>query len=89
LLKSKIEDNQQLNQAIYGIVFFSVPHDGIDISSIIPIVRDGLNRFLIESLSRINLQILINQQWEFHKALSKEGDSEVLQFYETLESFTA
>jgi len=61
----------------------------MDISSLIPMVGGGPNRFLIESLSRINSQILINQQREFHNALGEEGDSELVHFYETLESPTA
>lgn len=52
-------------------------------------VGDGPNRFLIESISRINSQILSIQQREFHEALGKEGNSEVVCFYETLESPTA
>lgn len=89
LAKSKNEDDLRLVQAIYGIVFFGVPHDGMDTSSLIPMVGDGPNRFLLESISRINSQILSIQQREFHKALGKEGGSEVVCFYETLESPTA
>ncbi|KAK0744092.1 hypothetical protein B0T18DRAFT_196285 [Schizothecium vesticola] len=89
LSKSKREDDLRLIQAIYGIVFFGVPHNGMDISSLLPIVGDRPNRFLIESISRINSQILSIQQREFHRALGKEGDSEVICFYETLESPTA
>ncbi|KAK4446083.1 hypothetical protein QBC34DRAFT_486914 [Podospora aff. communis PSN243] len=89
LAKSKSEDDQRLIQAVYGIVFFGVPHDGMDISSLIPMVGDGPNRFLVESTSRINSQILSIQQREFHDALGKEGDSEIVCFYETLESPTA
>lgn len=89
LSKSKSEDDRKLAQAVYGIVFFGVPHEGMDTSSLIPMVGDGPNRFLIESISRINSQILGIQQQEFHTALGSEGDSEVFCFYETLESPTA
>ncbi|KAK0611700.1 hypothetical protein B0T14DRAFT_440669 [Immersiella caudata] len=89
LSKSKSEDDLQLIRAIYGIVFFGVPHDGMDISSLIPIVGDGPNRFLIESISRINSQILSIQQRDFHTALGNKGGCEVFCFYETLESPTA
>ncbi len=61
----------------------------MDISSLIPMVGDGPNRFLVESISRINSQILSTQQREFHTALGKEGSSEIVCFYETLESRTA
>jgi hypothetical protein len=89
LSKSKNEDDLKLIKAVYGIVFFGVPHDGMDISSLIPMVGDGPNRFLIESISHINSQILSIQQREFHTALGEEGDSEIVCFYETEESPTA
>ncbi|KAF5533396.1 kinesin light chain 1 [Fusarium mexicanum] len=89
LSKSKNEDNLKLVKAVYGIVFFGVPHDGMDISSLIPMVENGPNRFLVESINRINSQILSIQRREFHTALGGEGDSEIICFYETEESRTA
>ncbi|KAK3363512.1 hypothetical protein B0T25DRAFT_436789, partial [Lasiosphaeria hispida] len=89
LSKSKKEDDRQLVRAVYGIVFFGVPHDGMDTSSLIPMVGDGPNRSLVDSISRINSQILSIQQQEFHTALGSEGDSEIVCFYETVESPTA
>ena len=74
---------------MYGIVFFGVPHDGMDISSLIPMAGDGPNRFLLESIGRVNSQVLSAQQREFQTALGGEGDSEVFCFYETLMSPTA
>ncbi|KAL7936536.1 hypothetical protein V8C35DRAFT_295770 [Trichoderma chlorosporum] len=89
LSRSTIPDDQKLTRAVYGVIFFGTPHDGMDISSLIPMVGDGPNRFLIESISHINSQIISMQQRDFHRALGKEGDSEVFCFYETLESPTA
>lgn len=89
LSRSKNEDDQNLIRAVYGIVFFGVPHDGMDISSLVPMVKDGPNRFLIESISHINSQLLTIQQREFHTALGDEGRSEIFCFYETLKSPTA
>ncbi|KAK7582824.1 hypothetical protein V3481_012122 [Fusarium oxysporum f. sp. vasinfectum] len=89
LSKSKNEDDLKLAKAVYGIVFFGVPHDGMDISSLIPMVENGPNRFLVESTNRINSQILSIQRREFHTALGGEGDSEIICFYETEESRTA
>ncbi|KAM0412754.1 hypothetical protein ACHAPD_007800 [Fusarium lateritium] len=88
LSKSKTEEYIRLVRAVYGIVFFGVPHDGMDISSLIPMVGDGPNRFLVESISHINSQLSIQQQ-EFHKSLGDKGDMEIVCFYETLESQTA
>ncbi|ORY64882.1 uncharacterized protein BCR38DRAFT_186225 [Pseudomassariella vexata] len=89
LSKSKNEDDLTLFRAMYGIVFFGVPHDGMQIKSLIPMVGDGPNRFLVESISSINSQILSIQQREFSKALGGQGDSEIICFYETLMSPTA
>ncbi|KAK0729438.1 hypothetical protein B0H67DRAFT_476537 [Lasiosphaeris hirsuta] len=89
LSKSKNEDDHRLVEAVYGIVFFGVPHDGMDTSSLIAMVGDGPNRPLVDSISRINSQILSIQQREFHTALGSEGDSEIVCFYETVESPTA
>ena len=74
---------------MYGIVFFGVPHDGMDISSLVPMVGDGPNRFLVESIGHVSSQILSIQQREFHTALGGEGDSEIVCFYETVKSRTA
>ena len=74
---------------MYGIIFFGVPQDGMDINSLIPMVENGPNRFLLESIGRINSQMLSIQQREFHKALGTEGESEIVCFYETLKSPTA
>ncbi|KAF5669915.1 kinesin light chain [Fusarium denticulatum] len=87
--QSKKEDGLKLGKAIYGIVFFGVPHDGMDISSLIAMVGDKPNRFLIESISRINPQMLREQRHQFDTALGREGDSEIVCFYETEESATA
>lgn len=86
---SKYEKDTQLLQRVYGIAFFGVPHDGMDISSLIPMVGDSPNRFLLESINNINSQILNTQRRQFHMALGQEGDSEIVCFYETLKSPTA
>ncbi|KAH6973012.1 hypothetical protein BKA56DRAFT_646039 [Ilyonectria sp. MPI-CAGE-AT-0026] len=89
LSKSSVEDDINLLQAVRGIAFFGVPNDGMDISSLIPMAGDGPNRFLLESINRINSQILTMQQREFYKALGEEGEAEIVCFYETVESPTA
>ncbi|KAF5669914.1 kinesin light chain [Fusarium denticulatum] len=89
LSKSKHEDDKRLIRAVYGIMFFGVPHDGLDISSLIPMVGDRPNRFLIESISHVNSQILSMQQRAFYTALGEESDSEIVCFYETEKSPTA
>ncbi|KAI7761028.1 hypothetical protein LZL87_011433 [Fusarium oxysporum] len=86
LSKSKQEDNLKLGKAVYGIAFFGVPHDGMDISSLVAMVGDKPNRFLIESISRNNPQVLREQRRQFDTALGHEGDSEIICFYETEKS---
>ncbi|KAL7793636.1 hypothetical protein V8C37DRAFT_103220 [Trichoderma ceciliae] len=89
LSRSSIQDDKKLIRAVYGVIFFGTPHDGMDIRSLIPMVGNGPNRFLVESISHINSQILSIQQRDFHNALGDKGGSEVFCFYETVESPTA
>ncbi|KAL7785260.1 hypothetical protein V8C37DRAFT_419985 [Trichoderma ceciliae] len=89
LSKSKDEEDQKLIRAVYGIAFFGVPHDGIDIRSLISMVGDGPNRFLLESIGPFSSQILSIQQREFPDALGGQGESEIVCFYETRKSPTA
>ncbi|KAK4069551.1 uncharacterized protein Triagg1_6975 [Trichoderma aggressivum f. europaeum] len=89
LSKSKDEVDQKLRRAVYGIAFFGVPHDGMDIHSLIPMVGDGPNRFLLESIGSNNSQILSIQQREFSDALGDQGETEIVSFYETRFSPTA
>ena len=89
LAKSEDEDDMKLLKSVYGVIFFGVPHDGMDISSLIPMVGNKPNRFLIESIDRIKSQILSVQQREFHNALGVKGEAEVFCFYETKLSPTA
>jgi len=78
-----------LLRAVYGAVFFGVPHNGMDINSLIPMVEGQSNRVLLESIGHINSQILSIQQREFRRALGIKGNSEIFCFYETLQSPTA
>lgn len=89
MARSEQEDIQRITQAIYGIVFFGVPHDGMETSHLIPMVKNSPNRELIGSLSRINSQILTILQREFYRSLGPRGQTEVFCFYETKESETA
>jgi hypothetical protein len=88
LSKSTGDDHQRLLGAVYGIVFFGVPHDGMDITSLVPMVENGRNRFLLESMGNISSQVLTIQQREFPHALGTEDKSEVVCFFETRESPT-
>jgi len=89
LSKSKSPDDLRIFQVVSGILFFGVPHDGIDISSFILMVGDGPNRSLVESLSSENSQILDTQRRGFYEALTEDHGCEVVCFYETDRSPTA
>ncbi|KAH6613521.1 hypothetical protein F5144DRAFT_406716 [Chaetomium tenue] len=89
LSKSTRDHDQRLFGAVYGIVFFGVPHDGMDIKSLVPMVGDGPNRFFLESIGNISSQVLSSQQEEFPKAFGNGDNSEIVCFYETRKSPTA
>jgi hypothetical protein len=61
----------------------------MDITALIPMAGDGPNRFLIESINFHNSQILDILHRDFQIALGKQGESEIVCFYETEKSPTA
>src|SRR5204862_5679709 len=71
-------------KSTYGALFFGVPDRGMDIESLVPIVGDQPNRYLIDSLGK-NSEFLRAQTIDFPKAFSFQ-DSQIISFYETLES---
>lgn len=73
---------------IAGLLFFGAPNDGMDIESLVPIVGDQPNRFLLESLSAMNAQILGLQRREFARVLN-HINCHFFCFYETEFSPTA
>ena len=73
---------------IFGAIFFGVPNNGMDIESLIPIVNDQPNRFLLESLNTINSQVLRLQERSFARFLDQTA-LEMFCFYETRLSPTA
>ncbi|RDA85187.1 hypothetical protein CP532_2388 [Ophiocordyceps camponoti-leonardi (nom. inval.)] len=74
---------ERLAQAIHGIVFFGVPHDGMDINGLRKMVGNQANRFLIESLSDKNSSVLTNLRRDFNKLLDTLPDVEIFSFFET------
>ena len=89
LARSQKEKDQNLKKAVYGIAFFGVPHDGMNIRSLIPMVGDRPNRFLLESIGSASPQVLIMQHRDFPEALGGKGESEIVCFFETVMSPTA
>ncbi|VUC34805.1 unnamed protein product [Clonostachys rosea] len=83
---SKNADELRISEAVFGLVFFGVPHGGMDIQSLIPMAGDGTNRPLIDSLGIADLKTRERREEAFFKALGKR---EIISFYETLMSPTA
>ena len=83
---SDVDDKANFD-SIYGALFFGVPNQGMDISSLIPMVKDQPNRHFLESLGRES-ELLRKQSRAFPKAFPFK-DSEICCFYETLGSPTA
>jgi len=81
------KNHQALLDSIYGALFFGVPNQGMEIASLIPMVKDQPNQALLHSLGKES-QILRNQCREFPEAFGYK-DSEIVCFYETEMSPTA
>lgn len=77
----------ELLRSIYGVLFFGVPNQGLDIESLIPMVEGQPNETFLRTLSR-DTQLLRNQCRDFCKTFDFQ-DSEVFCFYETVESRSA
>lgn len=56
---------------VTGTLLFGTPNDGLDIESLVPMVNDQPNRFLLESLNCKNSQVLRRQRQEFSKVLER------------------
>lgn len=78
----------RLLDSVVGAIFLGVPNDGIDIECLIPMVKDQPNRSLLESINRINSEILRMQKLNFFKVL-ENSNIDLFCFYETLRSPTA
>lgn len=89
-LVQMIESNSELDQLkrIVGALFFGVPNDGMDITSLIPIVNNQPNHFFLGSLNAINSQVLRLQERSFAKLLDQMA-LDIFCFFETKESPTA
>lgn len=82
LSKLQEEGEESLFSSIRGVVFFDVPHDGMDIS----LVTDARNQTLIEPLHQENSELLERMHNEYVKALINRMDIEIFSFYGTLQS---
>ncbi|QYS93067.1 hypothetical protein H0G86_000457 [Trichoderma simmonsii] len=85
LSKLRGETEMNLFRAIRGVVFFGVPHDGMDITSF-QLAAGHPNQQVVESLRQGGSEFLDQLHAEFLQAFSQKRETEVFSFYETLES---
>ena len=81
------KNHQTFLKYIYGALFFGVPSQGMDITSLIPMVKGQPNQALLHLIGKES-QILRNQCRDFPKAFDYQ-DSKIVCFYETVMSPTA
>ncbi|RDW76075.1 hypothetical protein BP5796_06896 [Coleophoma crateriformis] len=86
-MRSGSEASQRIIHSTYGVLFFGVPNQGMEIESFLPIVKQQPNASLLYTLGTES-QLLREQSRAFQKVFDFQ-DSEVFCFYETLESPTA
>ena len=79
--------DQYNRESAYGAFLFGVPNQGIDIQSLLPMVQDQPNQYMLRSLSRES-DLLQEQQDRFPNAFNFT-DSKTICFYETKMSPTA
>ncbi|KFZ03699.1 hypothetical protein V502_10733 [Pseudogymnoascus sp. VKM F-4520 (FW-2644)] len=79
--------HQDILESIYGGLFFGVPSQGMEITSLVPMVAGQLNQALLHTLGKES-QLLRNQFRDFPKAFDSK-DSEIFCYYETEMSRTA
>lgn len=79
--------HQDLLESVYGGLFFGVPSQGMEIASLVPMVKDQPNQALLHTLGKES-QLLRNQSRDFPKAFDSK-DSEIFCYYETEMSRTA
>lgn len=89
LAESREEKGLKILKSVCGLALFGVPNHGMPIASLVPMAGNGPNRFLLESISDRNPQNLADQHERFLRALESARDTEIVCFYETLESPTA
>jgi hypothetical protein len=87
LKQDQFDTGSPLLQAIIGFAFFGVPHRGLAVECLVPLVKDHPNRALLESLNK-NSSLLERLQFEFDKIAQARSFSLVC-FYETERSPTA
>jgi hypothetical protein len=83
---NNVTDNANF-RSTYGILFFGVPNQGMDISSLIPMVEDQVNLPFLLTLGKES-QLLRDLHRKFCSSFDFR-DSVIISYYETERSPTA
>jgi hypothetical protein len=79
---SDSEDNRNLN-SVYGVLFFGVPNQGMEMQALAAMVGDKPQRYTLSLLDHlVGHRLRSNQHNDFCKAFDFE-DSKIIQFFET------
>lgn len=81
------DEDCELLQSTSAFLFFGVPHEGMAIESLVPLVGDQPNRALLESLGK-NSEVLHRLQEDFQRAFGAVSPK-VVSYFETEKSPTA
>lgn len=85
--KGNSDEDCEVLQSTSAFLFFGVPHRGMAIESLAPLVRDQPNRALLESLGK-NSEVLHRLQDDFKRAFG-DVSPKVVSYFETEKSPTA
>ena len=86
-MRHGLEASQEIIDSTYGALFFGVPNQGMDIESLMPMVKDQPNLALVHSLGTESK--VLRDQCRLFPVAFDYGDSEIICFYETTMSPTA
>lgn len=81
------QSDQANFKATYGIISFGTPNRGLNLESLVAMVENQPNRYLLETL-RPNSEVLYTLRRDFLQSF-KFQDSEILSVYELQRSPTA
>lgn len=87
MAEDHIPSESSMLDLISGFMFFGVPHQGLAVECLVPMIKDSPNRALLESLNK-NSPLLSRLQREFSGALGTRR-CPIVSFYETERSPTA
>lgn len=81
------EYDREILDSTVAFLFFGVPHEGMEIESLVPLVKDQPNRSLLESLNK-NSGLLQRLKKDFSNSFGT-NHPQIVSFYETEKSPTA